>query len=95
MKMGWQMENKDDVSAFPQHRCDADGTHATTEGMTLRQWYAGKAMQGYMAGWASSPPSGFVPKQVAQFCFQLADAMLGVDPDKCLCEFCSVHQALK
>ena len=40
---------KDGGPAFPQHRCDADGTHACTEGLTLRDVFASAALQGLCA----------------------------------------------
>gem|GEM_PF-5309201 len=43
--------------------------------MSLREYFAAKAMQGYLAGWATSPP-GFQPRQMARFCFEIADAMI-------------------
>jgi len=45
------------------------------DGMSLREYFAAKAMQGYLAGWATSPP-GFQPRQMARFCFEIADAMI-------------------
>lgn len=42
-------------------------------GMTLRQWYAGKVLQGIL----SDPEcSNMTPKSIAKCCFQYADAMI-------------------
>jgi len=41
-------------------------------GMTLRQWYAGQALAGYVAG----ENRRMVVGEVASLCFRLADAMI-------------------
>jgi len=44
-------------------------------GMTLRDYFAAKAMSGWLASWGDSPfPSGI--DQIAVNCYGLADAML-------------------
>ncbi len=66
--------------AFPHdpstmYECDANKVH---QGMSLRQWYAGMAMQGFAANGQikvqldEDGPFG----NMAGWCFQLADAML-------------------
>ena len=44
------------------------------KGMTLRQWYAGLAMQGTIA--SQTPDESINPARCAQWCFEMADAML-------------------
>lgn len=55
--------------AFPHSRLGSDA-----DGMTLRDYFAAKAMQGLLA----SPlcPSAFDPKQKAASAYAVADAML-------------------
>ena len=48
--------------------------HATP-GMTLRQWYAGMALQGFMAAY-TKPKANLNPELVARDAFIFADAML-------------------
>ena len=43
------------------------------EGMTLRDYFAAKAMQGILAGWASGLPPSSIAAEAA---YDLADAML-------------------
>ena len=43
-------------------------------GMTMRQWYAGMAMQGMLA--CSDTPAGWSETQMAEFAFRYADAMV-------------------
>jgi len=60
-----------------------DGTPvklARYPGMTLRQWYAGMAMQGYLA---SGDKQAFNTAEVtAEWAFDQADAMLSQDADE-------------
>ena len=48
-------------------------------GMTLRDWFAGKALQGYMAGLLSNPET-FIPDlksdQMTKTVYVIADSML-------------------
>jgi hypothetical protein len=58
--------------AFPTYhggyaKCDADG-------MTLRDYFAAKAMQGFMAN--KSNPMHFQPENDASWAYTIADAML-------------------
>jgi len=73
--------------AFPQLDCfitDRGERCVTTHGMTLRQWYAGLAMQGFCANpavFASNPRSGWglvncTDDQLADRCVELADAVI-------------------
>ena len=50
---------------------------SVTEGMSLRQWYAGMALQGMCVMYATSlPASQWDLKQLSQDCFSIADAMI-------------------
>lgn len=59
-----------DWPAFPRTVTYSDGSSETWPGMTLRQWYAGMAMQGLVvsADWSTTT--------IAEEAFRLADAML-------------------
>ena len=60
---------KDGGPAFPaQHYDLAEGEH----GMTLRDYFAAKAMQGFIA----CPHTQGEPEGIATWCYQMADAML-------------------
>ena len=55
--------------AFPAQHFDlADGEH----GMTLRDWFAGMAMQGFIA----CPNTRGEPNDIAAWCYEMARAML-------------------
>lgn len=60
--------------AFPSQELDGQGCPRTElhPGMTLRQWYAGMAMQGFL----SDPNYCPDPKSTAMDAFNIADAML-------------------
>ncbi len=59
--------------AFPPHRNPE--THAS--GMTLRDWFAGQALQGLAAGLnAQEEWHGWSSGEFAKEAFELADAML-------------------
>ena len=45
-----------------------------SQGMTLRDYFAAKAMQGFMANKAN--PMHYQPKQDAEWAYSIADAML-------------------
>jgi hypothetical protein len=63
--------------AFPQkfERTMEDGTRATTirYGMTLRDYFAAKAMQGLLAGWTHGVPETDL---LAKTSYKFADSML-------------------
>lgn len=46
---------------------------AVTCGMTMRQWYAGQALAGFLAGNPEHQPAA---KGTAEVCFNYADAMI-------------------
>jgi hypothetical protein len=61
-----------DTPAFPQQvQVAADGT-TWFDGVTLRDYFAAKAMQGLLAGSLESVELGVI----ARDCYRLADAML-------------------
>jgi len=61
---------KDGGPAFPQH---IDGVHYAEAGMSLRDYFAAKAMNGICA---ASPGSEWTDARIAQGAYELADAML-------------------
>jgi len=68
-----EMETKryDGGQAYPMgyHR---DGNSADHGGMSLRDWFAGQALAGLIACATSSGD----PEKSADYCYQVADAML-------------------
>ena len=62
--MGW-------IGSEPAFPRPADERHYGSEGMTLRQWYAGLAMQGILAHGRNC-----TDELVARAAFAMADAML-------------------
>ena len=55
-----------------KQRCD-------NQGMTLRDWFAGMALQGYLAGrnnCADENPMNFERARAASDCYRYADAMI-------------------
>lgn len=60
--------------AFPVQELNADGSpYALMTGMTLRDYFAAKAMQG---DWADSPPNPDYFSAAASRYYAMADAML-------------------
>lgn len=67
------MNKPDGGYAFPHSY--ANGEYTTDGGMTLRQWYAGLAMQGLMD--AVKPSFVFTgDTTLARICFSISDAMI-------------------
>ncbi len=67
----------DKVYAFPA----ANAHDVMQEGMTLRDYFAANAMQGWISTWA--PTDSFVEVDgVARFAYQMADAMLKAREEK-------------
>ena len=65
------MSNNTGGPAFPAHHFDlAEGEH----GMTLRDYFAAKAMQGMLSGKLINTKTAVI----AQDCYAMADAMLAV-----------------
>jgi hypothetical protein len=57
--------------AFPSHGSMGEVAH---EGMTLRDYFAAKAMQGFMAN--KSNPMHYQPEEDGRWAYMIADAML-------------------
>ena len=57
--------------AFPYEYKFGDGTAKRAEGMTLRDYFAAKAMQGLLTGCSDPDHVSF-----AKWCYEIADAML-------------------
>jgi hypothetical protein len=51
-----------------------DYSYEPNDGMTLRDWFAGKALQGWLASFG--PDAECKPVRVAEFAYEVADAML-------------------
>ena len=67
------MIDKNDRPAFPYTEYNQDGSLYNTErGMTLRDWFAGKALSGSLA----DPNSNGTFEDFARTAYQFADAML-------------------
>jgi hypothetical protein len=60
--------------AFPVFPETSGGHAAAFQGMTLRDYMAAKAMQGFMAN--KSNPMRFQPEDDANWAYSIADAML-------------------
>ena len=58
--------------AFPTPRYERGDMYSL--GMTLRDYFAAKAMQGFMAN--KSNPMHYQPEEDAQWAYMIADAML-------------------
>lgn len=59
-------------SAFPLPRNPNGGP--VNNGMTLRDYFAAQAMQGFIAN--KDRPTRFSPEEDASYCYAIADAML-------------------
>ena len=59
--------------AFPSHGSMGE---VVAPGMTLRQWYAGMALQGYLAAHAGPDVSIPMPEHLVKRAFECADFML-------------------
>lgn len=57
--------------AFPCEGGSGSGLHPAP-GMSLRDWFAGQAL----AGWIANTQSDHRPAVVAHYCYAIADAML-------------------
>jgi len=68
------MSEEDGGQAFPDHYTNGNGYLQQHPGMTLRDWFAGQALAGIMAG----DPDAITIQNCfnASLCYQLADAML-------------------
>lgn len=68
-------EIKDDVLAFPMPANEYAG-HGPEWGMSLRDYFAAKAMQAYVTKIVTAADSAEFDKFVAQCSYETADAML-------------------
>ena len=67
------MAKEDEFPAFPV----TAGNSVYTSGMSLRDYFAGKAMNGIVAGYWSNPQMGWLgPTHHAEEAYYIADAML-------------------
>jgi hypothetical protein len=68
--------------AFPcpdDYNQDGDPVYGpkNLHGMTLRDWFAGQALDGYLASWSDESDGNFFePNHVAKSMYAFADAML-------------------
>lgn len=69
------MIGQNDQPAFPQERTLPCGSPEECEGLSIRDYFAAKAMQAYMANEVWRPE---VFKLAAKSSYELADAMLKV-----------------
>jgi hypothetical protein len=61
--------------AFPWREEDGAGGYDQHVGMSLRDWFAGQAMNGFIS---ASTNRDVLSKLSAQMCYDMADAMLAV-----------------
>jgi hypothetical protein len=62
--------------AFPASYYTDDGQWAKRDGMTLRDYFAAKAMQGDISSFSDDKDPGDVASVIAERAYQIADAML-------------------
>jgi len=67
--------------AFPSEVWDSEGCPQHTQGMTLRDYFAAKAMQGLLAQ-SCGTALGSDTIHGAQYAYQMADAMLAARKEK-------------
>jgi len=70
--------------AFPCQPLDAQGNpcNAAQDGMSLRDWFAGQALQGYLAAFADASISFPKETKAASMAYAYADAMLAARKEK-------------
>lgn len=67
------MTDKKDLPAFPHQKEDG----SPYWGMTIRDYFAGKAMQGQLSGlWVSETSHGWTDDEIGKEAYRIADAML-------------------
>lgn len=70
-------ETNDGGSAFPFAPSYTGNIDMQAKGMSLRDWFAGQALAGFMAGYFANPESsGFGNEDIARSVYDQADAML-------------------
>lgn len=62
--------------AFPTTQANFDNMEPAGDGMTIRDYFAAKAMQGILAGDHPVTHEAFPLEKVADVAYQMADAML-------------------
>ena len=67
------MKKQNNGPAFPYCEQDGQGGYEQHQGMSLRDWFAGKALQGICA---SSPSDDCTDEYIAAESYRLANAML-------------------
>lgn len=60
--------------AFPT--TEANGCNSGDPGLSVRDWFAGKALEGYLASCGPHVEPVEVASTIAEDCYKLADAML-------------------
>lgn len=65
-------QENNEIRAFPGKSYDGDGDEVVNYGMSLRDWFAGKAMQGLI----SSEPNSFNTAIMARDAYIIADCMI-------------------
>ena len=69
----------DNPPAFPSVCLNDPGHPNSAPGMTLRDYFAGQALNGWLASWPNSGPIAKTPdgeKALAESAYRFADAML-------------------
>lgn len=69
------MNTENGGPAFPHEYKFGDGTAERADGMTLRDYFAAKAMQGLLAQSCGTAPTSSISFG-AEYAYQMADAML-------------------
>lgn len=64
-------DKNDGGAAFPIHT-----PYYTNRGMSLRDYFAARALPAFLAAKVEHQPKGEIYKRLAQECYALADAML-------------------
>ena len=76
------MKTNDGGPMFPSHTitCDKTGKLASisvhSEGMSLRDWFAGMALQGFCSQCATDGGWSWKPEEACREAYNIADAML-------------------
>lgn len=72
------MTERDGGHAFPHQFEDLTGNARwrQSEGMTLRDWFAGQALPEAMRQFAEMLPDASTPENMAHLSYRIADAML-------------------
>ena len=76
MSESGKKEKLNNPKAFPSHYEFDDGSYASTMGMTLRDYFAAKALNGVCSNQTFLINLNAEPNKVAIACYEIADAML-------------------